>query len=652
MRIHRLFLASIAAFLSFYPSAVMAQSFGSNLIVNGDAESGSGVGSNTIVASIPGWTSSGANVITYASGYGITLGDIVPIGAGKNYFSNGNTSSSMTQTVSLAFATAAIDGGTASFDASGYFGGYSNYDDSATMSIAFLNTSGSTLSTVTIGGLKSADRVGTGLYLRRQIGAVPSGARSAKVTVNFVITGSSANNAGADNLSLKLNSQATSATIFGANVIVNGNAESGVTQLLNADFSADIPGWVRSANFTTDTYGNPGADLSLTTPGPLDEGKQYFYGGPSNPASYGYQDIDISQGAAQIDAGAVKYSLIAWLGGYSSQDDNAILTLQYQDWTGKVLATTTLGPVLSAERNNLNSLIQKTAAGTVPAGARIAHVRLDMTRTDGSDNDGIADSLSLILTNSGGVPTISANGIATAAAFGGSKTIAPGTWIEIYGQNLAPDAREWAGTDFAGSTAPTALDGVTVTIGGQRAFVRYISAGQVNVQVPSGVGTGQQPVVVSTSGGSSAAYSIAVASTQGSVLAPASFAVSGKQYAAALFADGATFALPPSTLPGVASRYAKPGDTIIVYGVGFGPTSPNINAGQIASASNSLAMPLQVSFAGTAATLTYEGLAPGYVGLYQFNIVVPNVANNDFTPLTFTLGGSAIGQTLYTAIHN
>ena len=627
--------------------------FGTNLIVNGDAESGAGVGGNTIVSAIPGWTSTGANVITYASGYGITLGDIVPIGAGKNYFSNGNTSSSMTQTVSLTFAATAIDGGTASFDASGYFGGYGSYDDTATMNIVFLNASGGTVSTISVGGLKSADRNGTGMYLRRQLGQVPVGTRSAKVTLNYVITTSSANNSGADNLVFKVNSQATAATVLGNNVIVNGNAESGVAQLVNADFSADIPSWVRSTYFTTDAYGLPSADLDFTTAGPPDEGKQYFYGGPGNPASSGYQDIDISQSAGLVDAGSVKYSLIGWLGGYSSQNDNAVMTLQYLNWSGTVLSTVKLGPVLAVDRGNNSALLQRTATGTVPAGARIAHVQLDMTRTDGSDNDGIADSLSLILTSSAGAPTISTNGVITAAAFGGSTTIAPGTWIEIYGQNLAPDAREWTGGDFSGSTAPTSLDGVKVTIGGQAAFVRYISAGQVNVQVPSNVSTGQQQLVVSTTaGGSSAPYSINVASTRASVLAPSSFIVSGKQYAAALFSDGSTFALPPNTLPGVTSRYAKPGDTLIVYGVGFGPTAPAINAGQIVSQTNMLASSLQVSLGGVGATLTYEGLVPSYVGLYQLNIVVPNVANNDFVPLSISVGGTAIAQTVYTAVHN
>jgi len=105
-------------------------------------------------------------------------------------------------------------------------------------------------------------------------------------------------------------------------------------------------------------------------------------------------------------------------------------------------------------------------------------------------NDGFADSLTLVLSAGGALPNISTGGIVTAAAYAGSNQIAPGTWIEIYGQNLAPAAREWAGADFAGTTAPSVLDGMRVTVSGLPAYVRFISPGQVNVQVPSGVGAG------------------------------------------------------------------------------------------------------------------------------------------------------------------
>ena len=91
---------------------------------------------------------------------------------------------------------------------------------------------------------------------------------------------------------------------------------------------------------------------------------------------------------------------------------------------------------------------------------------------------------------------------------------------------------------------------------------------------------------------------------------------------------------------------------ITIYGVGFGPVIPNIPAGQIVQQSNTLANSFQVSFGGSPAVLPYSGLAPGFVGLYQFNVVVPNVAASDTVPVTFTLNGTAGTQTLYIATGN
>ena len=90
------------------------------------------------------------------------------------------------------------------------------------------------------------------------------------------------------------------------------------------------------------------------------------------------------------------------------------------------------------------------------------------------------------------------------------------------------------------------------------------------------------------------------------------------------------------------------------YGVGFGTTNPAVPAGQLVSSTQltSLTSPLQVLFGTTPATLQYEGLAPGYVGLYQFNIVVPTVAAGSAVPLIFMQGGNTLPQTLYTAVGN
>ena len=250
----------------------------------------------------------------------------------------------------------------------------------------------------------------------------------------------------------------------------------------------------------------------------------------------------------------------------------------------------------------------------------------------------------------GGKPSITSGGIVSASAFGQFTSIAPGTWIEIYGSNLAADTRSWGGGDFNGVNAPTSLDGTTVTIGGQPAFLDYISPGQVVAQVPSGVPTGQQAVIATTPAGASAPYTIAVNATQAGLLAPSSFSVGGQQYVVALFSDGATYVLPPGAIAGVPSRRARAGDTITLYGIGFGPVTPNIPAGQVVQRSNGLSLPFNLSFGQTQALVTYAGLAPNAVGLYQFNVVVPSVSASDAVPLTFTLGGVSGTQTLYIAV--
>ena len=247
-------------------------------------------------------------------------------------------------------------------------------------------------------------------------------------------------------------------------------------------------------------------------------------------------------------------------------------------------------------------------------------------------------------------PVIAA--VQTAGAYGASSAIAPGTWIEIYGSNLATtQSRTWAGADFNGSQAPTALGGTTVTVGGKNAYVDFVSPGQVNVQVPSGISLGSQPVVVTTFGGPSAPRSVTARTAEPGILAPAVFKLAAGQYAVALFPDNQTYALPPGTTNNVPTARAKPGDTLILYGVGFGPVSPNIDAGVIVGQTNTLGS-FRAFFSGVEAKVSFAGLVAGNLGLYQFNILVPQVAASDAAPFTFTLGGTAGAQQLLLPIGN
>ncbi|HKE24648.1 MAG TPA: hypothetical protein VKB88_19935 [Bryobacteraceae bacterium] len=251
-------------------------------------------------------------------------------------------------------------------------------------------------------------------------------------------------------------------------------------------------------------------------------------------------------------------------------------------------------------------------------------------------------------------PVIAAShGVISASGYGGFNAVAPGTWMEIYGTNLANVvSQSWTGSDFKGNVAPTALGGTTVTIAGQSAFIDYVSPSQVNAQVPSNIAPGPQPVIVNTPGGTSAAFTIQVNPTEPGLLSPAAFNGKGLQYIGALFPDNVTFVLPPGSIAGVASARAKPGDTIVFFGIGFGTVTPDSPAGQIVTQSNHLNGTFQVFFAGSPATVSFAGLTGGYLGLYQFNVVVPSVAASDTVPLTFLLNGTPLPQSLVIAISN
>ena len=88
------------------------------------------------------------------------------------------------------------------------------------------------------------------------------------------------------------------------------------------------------------------------------------------------------------------------------------------------------------------------------------------------------------------------------------------------------------------------------------------------------------------------------------------------------------------------------------FGIGFGTVTPDSPAGQIVTQSNHLNGTFQVSFAGTPATVSFSGLTGGYLSLYQFNVVVPNVAASDTVRLSFSLNGTPLPQSLVIPISN
>ena len=251
-----------------------------------------------------------------------------------------------------------------------------------------------------------------------------------------------------------------------------------------------------------------------------------------------------------------------------------------------------------------------------------------------------------------GLPTISDGGIVTASDYGGFSYAAPGSYIEIYGTDIGGDPRGWATSDFSGGNAPTSLGGVSVMINGRAAYVNYVSANHVNVQIPgiTPVG-GSVPVVVTYRGQSSAPAMLPIKQFGAGMLAPSTFKVNGKQYVFASHAATNAY-VSGGQIPGIPSAPAVPGETLILYGVGFGAVNPASVpfAGQIVRAANTLTAPVQIKIGDTVVQVTYAGLVQGFVGFYQFNIVVPSDAPSGDQPLQVTLGGETLPQTLFLSV--
>src|SRR5262249_7040415 len=137
---------------------------------------------------------------------------------------------------------------------------------------------------------------------------------------------------------------------------------------------------------------------------------------------------------------------------------------------------------------------------------------------------------------------------------------------------------------------------------------------------------------------------------QPGLLAPPAFKIGSRQYVTAILSDGRTYALPPAAIPGIPSRPAHPGEVVTMYGIGFGPVNPAVAAGDVAQSTASISAPLQILMGQSSANILYAGLVPGAVGLYQFNVEVPQLADGDQVPVTVNLGGVASSQSVFIAI--
>ena len=234
---------------------------------------------------------------------------------------------------------------------------------------------------------------------------------------------------------------------------------------------------------------------------------------------------------------------------------------------------------------------------------------------DGTDRgDHIYTTSLLIASNKPQInPT---RGVVNGASF--LPGIASNSWITITGINLASTTRVWTAAELGGGKLPTSLDGVGVSVNNKPAYVYFISPTQINAIAPSDTAVGPVDVTV-TSNNSTSDFAIANLQT----FSPALFTFDGT-YAAAAHANNALLgkaglfpSAPTATTP------AKPGEVIVLYGSGFGPTEPQIPAGQLTDKVALIKSDLSLTIGNLSAKILFAGLVPPFAQLYQINVEVP-----------------------------
>jgi uncharacterized protein (TIGR03437 family) len=216
--------------------------------------------------------------------------------------------------------------------------------------------------------------------------------------------------------------------------------------------------------------------------------------------------------------------------------------------------------------------------------------------------------------------------------------IGQGTILQIYGSGLGASPAQ-------ATTVPltTTLGGISVTIGGIPAALYYVSADQIDAQLPYELTPGNQ-------------YDVIV-SADGALSSPNSIQVSAATPGIAAFASGLIVAQHSSSNSLVSETSpAAPGEYLVIYLSGMGLTNVMVADGAVAPDPSNLQLlsPLiapTLTLNGTSIPIYFSGLSPGYVGLYQMNFQIPPGTPNGDLQLVVSQGASVSNSTIL-PVHN
>lgn len=288
------------------------------------------------------------------------------------------------------------------------------------------------------------------------------------------------------------------------------------------------------------------------------------------------------------------------------------------------------GGVLDSSNNNNFLLVDTTNPSNPSITLSPTSTSVNAVRVVGTQLYAATDSgFQIYSISSSSAPSISTNGVQNGASF--QPGLVANSWATIAGANLSPVLDTWDKSIVNGKL-PTTLDGISVSMGGKPAYIEYVNPTQINLLAPN-LAPGPVQVTVRNSVGASSTFT-ATASAYG----PAFFPWPNNQPVATR--QDFSYAVKAGTFQGLTTVPAKPGDVIILWGTGFGPTSPAVPAGVVVPSDQTYSTPLpSVTIDNVPATVYGAALAPGYVGLYQVAIQVPtSLANGDW-PVIASIGG-------------
>jgi uncharacterized protein (TIGR03437 family) len=339
-------------------------------------------------------------------------------------------------------------------------------------------------------------------------------------------------------------------------------------------------------------------------------------GASNTPASIGVT-LTVTQPAPSLAVGPQALSFQFTYGGTVPAVQNVAITNAGGGTLAWSATTTAYWLQVSAASGGVPATLAVSVNPVnLAAGTYTGSVQIAATGATGSPA-----SVSVTLTVSGTQPPGVIAAVINAA--NGQPSFASATWVSIYGTNLSAATYLWQASDIVNGLLPTSLEGVSVTINGIAAVVEYISPTLINVLAPDDAVVGTVQVQVTTAQQKSNSFS-----AQKNQFAPAFFTIGGVSVAAQHLNYTTVDAASP----------AAPGETIILYGTGFGATNPPLLTAQLVTTPEPLANAVQISIGGVTAQVIYSGLVePG--GLYQFNVTVPSLPNGD-APVLATIGGA------------